>query len=273
MAPTMCEQAILACDAGVLDLQTLRDGLSFFLQDMLKFCLPSIVGFLVRAIARTEPSPLLDTYLSIVTLFITSAEFPPLHTDLLFAQLRSGGDTLSSEVAARRIVSAVDPNQDIDKAVARLGLAARRSSRPWLSDGGKDAHDFHAALHESGVDGMALLFLRQCADDPASSAATVAYLSTPLGSGAMAWSLLDAFLQHALRVAQSAPSSAVPACSRIGKVCAAAAARAAEIDADLDPPGSLSSHVAAWADVLKQVSLDSADALKALAAAFPPQWS
>lgn len=53
VAPTICKQSLVACQAGVIDLDTLREGLSYFLQELLSFTLPGVVHWLVDEIGRT----------------------------------------------------------------------------------------------------------------------------------------------------------------------------------------------------------------------------
>jgi mediator of RNA polymerase II transcription subunit 5 len=53
VAPTICKQSLVACQAGVIDLDTLREGLSYFLQELLSFTLPGVVHWLVGEIGRT----------------------------------------------------------------------------------------------------------------------------------------------------------------------------------------------------------------------------
>lgn len=53
MAPTICHQSLVACEAGVIDLDTLKEGLQYFLQDLLSFTLPGVIRWLAREIERT----------------------------------------------------------------------------------------------------------------------------------------------------------------------------------------------------------------------------
>lgn len=53
VAPTIVKQSLCACQAGVIDLDTLREGLSYFLQELLSFTLPGVVWWLAGEIERT----------------------------------------------------------------------------------------------------------------------------------------------------------------------------------------------------------------------------
>lgn len=53
VAPTICQQSLAACEAGVIDLDTLKEGLQYFLQDLLSFTLPGVIRWLTKEIVRT----------------------------------------------------------------------------------------------------------------------------------------------------------------------------------------------------------------------------
>jgi len=52
LAPTIVYQCVLACSAGVIDLETLKDGCSYLTQEMLRFTIPSVVLSLVAEVKR-----------------------------------------------------------------------------------------------------------------------------------------------------------------------------------------------------------------------------
>ncbi|EST05232.1 hypothetical protein PSEUBRA_005498 [Kalmanozyma brasiliensis GHG001] len=60
LSPLLFSQSISACQHGVIDLETLRGGLSYFLQDLLSFALPSALVWLLGEIVRTPQQPVLD---------------------------------------------------------------------------------------------------------------------------------------------------------------------------------------------------------------------
>lgn len=60
LSPLLFSQSISACQHGVIDLETLRGGLSYFLQDLLSYALPSALAWLLGEITRTPPQPILD---------------------------------------------------------------------------------------------------------------------------------------------------------------------------------------------------------------------
>ncbi len=52
LAPTLFQQSIAACQHGMLDLDALRSGLTYFLEDPLSYTLPGALQWLVREIRR-----------------------------------------------------------------------------------------------------------------------------------------------------------------------------------------------------------------------------
>lgn len=60
LAPLLFAQSIGACVHGVIDLETLRGGLSYFLQDLLSFTLPGALAWLLAEIVRVPLQPILD---------------------------------------------------------------------------------------------------------------------------------------------------------------------------------------------------------------------
>ncbi|CBQ73343.1 conserved hypothetical protein [Sporisorium reilianum SRZ2] len=60
LAPLLFSQSVAACQYGIIDLETLRGGLSYFLQDLLSFALPGALVWLLAEIARTPLQPILD---------------------------------------------------------------------------------------------------------------------------------------------------------------------------------------------------------------------
>lgn len=53
VAPTILKQSLMACQAGVVDLDNLRDALSYFLQELLRFTLPGVLLWLIEKLGRT----------------------------------------------------------------------------------------------------------------------------------------------------------------------------------------------------------------------------
>ncbi|SNX83749.1 related to Mediator of RNA polymerase II transcription subunit 5 [Melanopsichium pennsylvanicum] len=60
LSPLLFSQSISACQYGVIDLETLRGGLSYFLQDLLSFALPGALIWLLGEITRAPMQPVLD---------------------------------------------------------------------------------------------------------------------------------------------------------------------------------------------------------------------
>ena len=57
VAPTIMKQSFEACIAGVIDMPTLREGVTYFLQDLLSFTLPGILRWIVGEIGRSGYVP------------------------------------------------------------------------------------------------------------------------------------------------------------------------------------------------------------------------
>lgn len=53
VAPTILKQSLVACQNGVVDLDSLKDALSYFLQELLSFTLPGVLQWLIGEIERT----------------------------------------------------------------------------------------------------------------------------------------------------------------------------------------------------------------------------
>ncbi|SPC65998.1 probable Mediator of RNA polymerase II transcription subunit 5 [Ustilago sp. UG-2017b] len=60
LSPLLFSQSISACLYGIIDLETLRGGLSYFLQDLLSFTLPGALNWLLAEIPRVPSQPILD---------------------------------------------------------------------------------------------------------------------------------------------------------------------------------------------------------------------
>ncbi|PWY99482.1 Med5-domain-containing protein [Testicularia cyperi] len=60
LSPLLFSQSITACIYGVIDLETLRGGLSYFLQDLLSYALPGALNWLLREVLRVPLIPILD---------------------------------------------------------------------------------------------------------------------------------------------------------------------------------------------------------------------
>ncbi|SPO23767.1 probable Mediator of RNA polymerase II transcription subunit 5 [Ustilago trichophora] len=60
LSPLLFSQSISACQHGIIDLETLRGGLSYFLQDLLSFALPGALIWLLSEITRVPMQPVLD---------------------------------------------------------------------------------------------------------------------------------------------------------------------------------------------------------------------
>ncbi|KAG0289617.1 mediator complex subunit [Linnemannia gamsii] len=62
ISPSIFEQSLAACQAGVIDATTLNSGLDYFLQPCLLFVLIGVVQYLCQEIVFSAPSPLNSTH-------------------------------------------------------------------------------------------------------------------------------------------------------------------------------------------------------------------
>lgn len=88
VAPTICQQSLVACQAGVIDLDTLKEGLQYFLQDLLSFTLPGVIRWLCTEVARTtaEGSPR-AMLLDVLQMFVLSPSLPKGVLELVWREL------------------------------------------------------------------------------------------------------------------------------------------------------------------------------------------
>ncbi|GAA5990772.1 hypothetical protein JCM11641_002033 [Rhodosporidiobolus odoratus] len=89
VAPTILKQSLMACQAGVVDFDILRDALSYFLQELLRFTLPGVLTWLIEEIARTPPSTHHNNMLDILQVFIFSDQLPSPVLELIAPHLVS----------------------------------------------------------------------------------------------------------------------------------------------------------------------------------------
>ncbi|GAA6007271.1 hypothetical protein JCM10207_001566 [Rhodosporidiobolus poonsookiae] len=87
VAPTILKQSLMACHAGVVDLDVLRDALSYFLQELLQFTLPGALGWLIEEVERTPPSTARAAMLDILQTLVFSPELPAPVLELLAPDL------------------------------------------------------------------------------------------------------------------------------------------------------------------------------------------
>ncbi|BGP42471.1 hypothetical protein JCM10449v2_006476 [Rhodotorula kratochvilovae] len=89
VAPTILKQSLMARQAGVVDLDSLRDALSYFLQELLRFTLPGVLLWLIEDIERTPPSPHQNAMLDILQTLVLSPSLPASVTELVSPALAS----------------------------------------------------------------------------------------------------------------------------------------------------------------------------------------
>ncbi|GAA5931433.1 hypothetical protein JCM1841_001666 [Sporobolomyces salmonicolor] len=96
VAPTILKQSLVACQAGIVDLDSLKDALSYFLQELLSFTLPGVLRWLIGEIARTPPSPTQKAVVDTLQVIIFSDSLPNPVLELVSPDLSSLVGTLSS---------------------------------------------------------------------------------------------------------------------------------------------------------------------------------
>ena len=98
LSPTMFAQSIQACRAGIIDLESLRSGLSYFLEDPLSYTLPAALIWLVNEVQRTplirirpdEPKQHSRSILvEVLSMLLDSGKCPPPVRNLVAAELFS----------------------------------------------------------------------------------------------------------------------------------------------------------------------------------------
>ncbi|GAA5836468.1 hypothetical protein JCM9279_000400 [Rhodotorula babjevae] len=87
VAPTILKQSLMARQAGVVDLDSLRDALSYFLQELLRFTLPGVLLWLVEEVERTPASPQQLAMLDILQTLVLAPSLPPSITELVAPSL------------------------------------------------------------------------------------------------------------------------------------------------------------------------------------------
>ncbi|GAA5821810.1 hypothetical protein JCM3770_002900 [Rhodotorula araucariae] len=89
VAPTILKQSLMARQAGVVDLDSLRDALSYFLQELLRFTLPGVLLWLIEDVERTPPSLQQSAMLDILQTLVLSPTLPACVTELVSPALAS----------------------------------------------------------------------------------------------------------------------------------------------------------------------------------------
>ncbi|KAM0753502.1 hypothetical protein T439DRAFT_322399 [Meredithblackwellia eburnea MCA 4105] len=88
VAPTICKQFLAATQAGVIDIDSLRDASGYFHQDLLSFTLPGVIRWLVGEIRRTvSSSPTLVAMYELVKVFVLSEPLPEMVQELVSTDL------------------------------------------------------------------------------------------------------------------------------------------------------------------------------------------
>ncbi|BGP13390.1 hypothetical protein JCM10213_008549 [Rhodosporidiobolus nylandii] len=134
VAPTILKQSLMACQAGVVDLDNLRDALSYFLQELLRFTLPGVLRWLIEEIARAPPSVHQSNMLDILQVFVFSDQLPPPVLELIAPDLASLLTTLPPKGEGEK-----QPEKQLDRGKLRKLIAPYRPKDPaveWASTEG-----------------------------------------------------------------------------------------------------------------------------------------
>ncbi|PWN89161.1 Med5-domain-containing protein [Acaromyces ingoldii] len=120
MAPTLLSQSVHACISGVIDMDTLRGGLSYFLQDLLSFTLPGALRWLVSDIELITssslegpftPSKALSVRFDVLTTFILAESCPSTVLRLVSSDLQALLSRLALKNKASTDLSSSDNTQ------------------------------------------------------------------------------------------------------------------------------------------------------------------
>ncbi|GAA5876534.1 hypothetical protein JCM16303_003571 [Sporobolomyces ruberrimus] len=87
IAPTILKQSLVACQNGAVDLDSLKDALSYFLQELLSFTLPGVLQWLIGEIERTPPSLAQSAMFDILQVIIFAEALPRAVLELVSLDL------------------------------------------------------------------------------------------------------------------------------------------------------------------------------------------
>lgn len=93
ISPSIFEQSLAACQAGVIDATTLNSGLDYFLQPCLLFVLIGVVQYLCQEIVFSAPSPLNSTHHSAHGASSASSMMSPTGTSPLASRGSASGNS------------------------------------------------------------------------------------------------------------------------------------------------------------------------------------
>ncbi|BGP34437.1 hypothetical protein JCM10296v2_006257 [Rhodotorula toruloides] len=105
VAPTILKQSLMARKAGIVDMDSLRDALSYFLQELLRFTLPGVLKWLIAEIEQTPPSPQQNSMLDLLQVLVFSDALPSAVLELVALDLAR---LLLNPVFASNVPSSVD---------------------------------------------------------------------------------------------------------------------------------------------------------------------
>ncbi|GAA5948530.1 hypothetical protein JCM3775_004170, partial [Rhodotorula graminis] len=142
VAPTILKQSLLARHAGVVDLDSLRDALSYFLQELLRFTLPGVLLWLVEEVERTSASPQQLAMFDILQTLVLAPSLPPSIIELVAPSLVRL--LLDPSIAA--LPSSALDRAKLIKLVKPFRPSAKRALRFAAPQAPRDEHDGRAPL-------------------------------------------------------------------------------------------------------------------------------
>ncbi|GAA6007017.1 hypothetical protein JCM11491_001479 [Sporobolomyces phaffii] len=87
IAPTILKQSLVACQNGIVDLDSVKDALSYFLQELLSFTLPGVLQWLIGEIERTPLSPAQSAMFDILQVILFAESLPRTVLELVSMDL------------------------------------------------------------------------------------------------------------------------------------------------------------------------------------------
>lgn len=87
VAPTICQQMLVACELGVVDRTALNEGVQYFINPFFNFTLPGVVRWLVAEIGRTEQGQKRQTMGEVVRFLVRDEGTPAQVLELVAADL------------------------------------------------------------------------------------------------------------------------------------------------------------------------------------------
>ncbi|GAA5988829.1 hypothetical protein JCM10908_006188 [Rhodotorula pacifica] len=141
IAPTILKQSLMACRASVVDQDSLRDALSYFLQELLRFTLPGVLVWLLTEIEQTPALNAKKSMIDILLVFCLSESLPPAVLELVAPYLartirRGGLSSLepSERLKLLKLIAPYRPSNPVTTWVDQSDSSSLRQASPPLAD-------------------------------------------------------------------------------------------------------------------------------------------